>query len=234
VLSSVAIDYVRLSNYSNYMKNVEVKIARIGNSKGVRIPAEILRRYGIGATVFMQARSDGIMLLPAGLSASKLSWEDTAREMALAGEDWSDLDATTLDGLEAHPWDSGEPERVAAPHAGYKSERKRGVIRRYEVRWADLEPAQGAEMAKRRPVVIVSLDVLNEQLQTVTVCPLTTSIHPAWRSRLQIRVGRRSAEIAVDQIRTISKSRLGSKLGALTPDDGAVLRRIITEMYGDL
>ena len=88
-------------------------------------------------------------------------------------------------------------------------------------------------MAKERPVVIISLDILNEQLQTVTVCPLTTTIHPAWRSRLQVRVGRRRAEIAVDQIGTISKCRLGSRAGVLSESEAAALRRIITEMYGE-
>jgi len=95
-----------------------------------------------------------------------------------------------------------------------------------------LDPSQGAEMAKKRPVVIVSLDTLNEKMQTVTVCPLTSRPHPSWRSRLQVRCGRQDAEIAVDQIRTISKSRLGSKIGKLTEDEAAALRRIITEMYG--
>jgi mRNA interferase MazF len=87
-------------------------------------------------------------------------------------------------------------------------------VKRYEVRWADLDPTQGSEMAKTRPVVIVSLDVLNARLQTVTVCPLTTQLHPTWRTRLAVRVAKRQAEIAVDQIRTISKARLGKKLGS--------------------
>lgn len=88
-------------------------------------------------------------------------------------------------------------------------------------------------MAKIRPVVIVSLDVLNACLQTVTVCPLTSQLHPEWRSRLQIRCGRRPAEIAVDQIRTVSKTRLGKKIDELTTENAAELRRIITEMYGE-
>lgn len=106
-------------------------------------------------------------------------------------------------------------------------------MKRYEVRWAQLDPTQGAEMAKTRPVVIVSLDVLNERLNTVTVCPLTTQLHPTWRTRVEVRVAKRRAEIAVDQIRTISKARLGKKLGALTPTDASALRRLITEMYGE-
>lgn len=106
-------------------------------------------------------------------------------------------------------------------------------MRRYEIRWANLVPSQGVEMAKTRPVVIVSLDALNENLQTITVCPLTTRVHPTWRSRWQVRMGRQETEIAVDQIRTVSKSRLGAKIGLLSEDDAAALRRIITEMYGE-
>jgi mRNA interferase MazF len=105
-------------------------------------------------------------------------------------------------------------------------------VKRYEVRLSRLDPTQGAEMAKTRPCVIVSLDVLNAQLRTVTVCPLTTQLHPSWRSRLGVRVGRQDAEIAVDQIRTVSKARIGVKLGKLSEDDAAALRRLITEMYG--
>jgi mRNA interferase MazF len=106
-------------------------------------------------------------------------------------------------------------------------------VKRYEVRWAVLDPARGAEMAKTRPVVVVSLDALNERLQTVTVCPLTSQLHPTWRTRIGVLVGKRSAEIAVDQIRTISKKRLGRKLGALSDKDASALRRLITEMYGE-
>jgi mRNA interferase MazF len=106
-------------------------------------------------------------------------------------------------------------------------------VKRYEVRWASLDPAQGSEMAKTRPAVIVSLDALNQHLQTVTICPLTTQLHPAWRTRLGCRVGGQNAEIAVDQTRTISKARIGKKLGALSSEEARALRRLMTEMYGE-
>jgi mRNA interferase MazF len=106
-------------------------------------------------------------------------------------------------------------------------------MKRYEIRWASLDPTTGSEMTKTRPVVIVSLDVLNARLTTVTVCPLTTQIHPAWRTRLAVHVAGRDAEIAADQIRTISKTRLGRKLGVLSSKDASALRRLITEMYGE-
>ena len=106
-------------------------------------------------------------------------------------------------------------------------------MKRYEIRWTTFDPTRGTEMAKTRPAVIVSLDVLNRRLETVTVCPLTSQLHPTWRSRVQVRCGGRLAEVAVDQIRTVSKVRLGERIKSLSKDEAAALRRIITEMYGE-
>jgi mRNA interferase MazF len=106
-------------------------------------------------------------------------------------------------------------------------------VKRYDVHWARLDPAEGAEMAKTRPVVIVSLDALNSALRTVTVCPLTTQLHPAWRSRLAVKIAGKRAEVAVDQIRTINKARLGRRAGALSSRNASELRQLINEMYGE-
>lgn len=103
---------------------------------------------------------------------------------------------------------------------------------RYGIYLAALDPTRGSEMAKTRPVVIVSLDVLNQHLDTVVACPLTTKLHAGWRSRLPVRCAGRPAEIAVDQIRTLSSHRLVRKIGALSAADAAKLRQIIVEMYG--
>ena len=105
--------------------------------------------------------------------------------------------------------------------------------RRSDILLADLNPAVGAEIRKVRPVVVVSRDEMNHYLQTVVVCPLTTRLHPKWRSRLQVSCAGSDAEIAVDQIRTISKARLRRKVDELPPQDAAQLRRLIAEMYGE-
>ena len=57
-------------------------------------------------------------------------------------------------------------------------------------------------------------------------------LHPAWRSRIQVRCAGKPAEIAVDQIRTVSTQRLGRKVDALPAPDAARLRELIVEMYG--
>ena len=106
-------------------------------------------------------------------------------------------------------------------------------IERYGIYLADLDPTRGREIAKTRPVVVVSLDAMNHHLDTVVVCPLTTRIHPRWRSRVPCPCAGRAAEIAVDQIRTVSKERLGRRVDRLAPRLAAQVRRLITELYGE-
>ncbi len=105
--------------------------------------------------------------------------------------------------------------------------------KRYEIYFADLNPTVGSEISKIRPVVVISQDEMNFVLDTVVICPLTSKLHPKWRSRLQIICAGSDAEIAVDRIRTISKSHLKKKIDVLSEDLAAQLRRLITEMYGE-
>jgi len=217
------------------MRTRELKVARIGNSRGVRLPASSLKRYSVGSVVIMEERAEGILLRSAGPAIEKLDWEDTAREMAASGEDWSEWDETGSDGLDSVPWEALKTRQVKDKRIPYglRGYQSKEILKRYELRWATLDPSRGAEMAKTRPVVIVSLDEMNIQLQTVTICPITSQIHPAWRCRLQVQCAGRPAEIAVDQIRTVSKIRLGVRIGSLSDDEASRLRRLITEMFGE-
>ena len=106
-------------------------------------------------------------------------------------------------------------------------------IKRYEIYFADLNPTIGGEIKKVRPVVIISQDEMNQYLETVVACPLTSKIHPQWRTRLQIKCANKKAEIAVDQIRTIRKQRLKKRIDTLTKIKAAQLRKLITDMYGE-
>jgi antitoxin component of MazEF toxin-antitoxin module len=80
------------------MKPVELKVARIGNSRGVRLPAATLARYDIGARVLMEEGTDGILLRPHGHADAKLAWDETAREVEAANEDWQSWDIVAGDG----------------------------------------------------------------------------------------------------------------------------------------
>lgn len=107
------------------------------------------------------------------------------------------------------------------------------VPKRYDIYLADLNPTVGSEIKKIRPVVVVSPNEMNKHLETIVICPLTSKLHPKWRSRIQIACAGKKSEIAVDQIRTISKQRLKSKVNQLSHENAAQLRRLITEMYGE-
>jgi mRNA interferase MazF len=106
-------------------------------------------------------------------------------------------------------------------------------IERYDIYWANLDPTIGSEINKTRPVVIVSDNLMNSLLKTVVTCPLTSSIHPTWRSRIQINIKEKTSEIAVDQIRSISKQRIIAKIDKLSPIQALQLRLLISEMYGE-
>ena len=101
------------------MKMTELKVARIGNSRGVRLPAPVLQKYKIGSTLIMEEHSDGLLLRPVGPTTAKLTWSETARAMAAAGEDWSAWEATLSDGLESIPWSSKAERKAAEPSVTY-------------------------------------------------------------------------------------------------------------------
>jgi antitoxin MazE len=79
----------------------ELKVVPIGNSRGVRLPRQLLAKYLIRDAVVLEERLEGLLLR--GKNDRRLSWEATYQEMANAKEDWTDLDATLADGLEREP-----------------------------------------------------------------------------------------------------------------------------------
>jgi antitoxin component of MazEF toxin-antitoxin module len=108
------------------MKSIELKVARIGNSRGVRLPAGSLRRYRIGSVVLMEERSDGILLRTPGPAVEKLSWADTAREMAADSGEWADWESAIADGLDAIPWTPAPANRAAERKSRYSVKPRKG------------------------------------------------------------------------------------------------------------
>lgn len=110
------------------------------------------------------------------------------------------------------------------------SPRKTKVMR-YGLYWADLDPLRGSEVAKTRPVLVVSPDAMNQHIETVVVCPLTSQLHPKWASRVACDCAGQASEVAVDQIRTLSKARLGASLGKIGAITSAEVRAVIRLLY---
>ena len=76
----------------------DIKLVPIGNSKGIRIPKELLRKYGLYNSLLLEETDRGLLLR--NKEGSKLSWENTYKAMANEKEGWDDFDATLLDGIE--------------------------------------------------------------------------------------------------------------------------------------
>lgn len=87
---------------------------------------------------------------------------------------------------------------------------------------ANLDPVQGHEQGRTRPVLVVSKDAFNElRLGLVWTVPLTTTQenYPDWVPVSPPEGGlERDSCIICSQLRSISTSRLHTRLGAVTPE----------------
>ena len=81
-----------------HFRTRDVKLVPIGNSKGVRIPKELLQKYDLKNTLSLEETDRGLLLRKK--EGSKLSWADTYKAMGDEKEQWEDFDTTLLDGLE--------------------------------------------------------------------------------------------------------------------------------------
>jgi antitoxin MazE len=79
---------------------MRIKLIKIGNSRGVRLPKKVIEKYNFKDELVMEAHEEGVILKPIKDDA-KLSWDETFSETAAENEDWSDMDALDNEGLEA-------------------------------------------------------------------------------------------------------------------------------------
>ena len=106
------------------------------------------------------------------------------------------------------------------------------IIKRGCIYLAALDPVIGNEIAKTRPVVVVSNDKNNEFSGTVTVLPITSKnlrkIYP-FEVYLQKGTGRlpKNSKIKADQIRTLDKSRLVKPIGELGTTQLAAIEKAL-------
>jgi mRNA interferase MazF len=106
------------------------------------------------------------------------------------------------------------------------------IIKRFDVYWVNLDPTKGSEIQKTRPCIIVSPDEMNEVLRTVTVVPLTSTIID-WPFRTVVTSGIKKSSAACDQLRTISKERLRSKVGSLTRGEQSTILEILQDIFSE-
>jgi mRNA interferase MazF len=90
------------------------------------------------------------------------------------------------------------------------------VVKRGEIWLVNLDPTVGSEIQKSRPCVIISPAEMHDHLRTVMVAPMSTGSRAA-PFRIPITHGGKKGLVLLDQIRTVDKTRLVTKLGVTNP-----------------
>jgi mRNA interferase MazF len=91
--------------------------------------------------------------------------------------------------------------------------------RRGDLYWVALDPALGTEIRKTRPAIVVSNDSCNAFGTRVVVLPVTSNVSSLYPGEALVEVQGRPARALGDQIRSIDKARLRSRLGRLSQDE---------------
>ncbi len=96
-------------------------------------------------------------------------------------------------------------------------------MKRGEIYYANLNPGVGSEIAKRRPVLIVSNDINNRVASTVTILPLTSNVSRVYPFEVFLSPSDSSlpkpSKVQAQQVRTIAKQRIsGDVVGLLNEE----------------
>lgn len=103
------------------------------------------------------------------------------------------------------------------------------MISQYSIYIVNLDPTKGSEIKKTRPCVVVSPDEMNRHLQTIMIAPMTSTIREyPWRASVSFQD--KAGQIALDQLRTVDRSRLMKKAGALDESCIADVKDILHQM----
>jgi mRNA interferase MazF len=96
------------------------------------------------------------------------------------------------------------------------------IIKRGGVYFARLDPTQGSEINKTRPVLVISNNTNNQYSKTITIIPITSNTEVIRSFEVFITAGKanlpKNSKIKCDQIRTIDTSRILREVGHLSSE----------------
>jgi mRNA interferase MazF len=93
-------------------------------------------------------------------------------------------------------------------------------VRQKDICLANLDPTQGSEQAGKRPAVIISGNLMNDNMPICIVCPMSTQVknYPTCVAISPSSINKltHASEILTFQIRAISQNRIVKKIGHIT------------------
>ena len=95
-------------------------------------------------------------------------------------------------------------------------------VLRGDVLWADLDPTRGRKQAGQRPVLVISHDIFNERSGTVIAMAITSQPQKAgFPLTVELTKGEppKRSWVKVSQVRTLSRERLGKRIGRVSPEE---------------
>lgn len=104
------------------------------------------------------------------------------------------------------------------------------VVNRFDVYLTNLDPSVGSEIRNTRPCLIISPDEMNLYIRTVIVAPMTTA-GKDYPTRITCQFKKKKGHIVLDQIRTIDKTRLIKKLGALDSETQLKVISVLQRLF---
>ena len=104
------------------------------------------------------------------------------------------------------------------------------VASRFEVYLVRLDPTEGREIRKTRPCLVISPDEMNRHIGTVIVAPMTTQGRE-YPTRIPVRFRRKNGQVVLDQIRTVDKIRLGTRLGKIDDATAQKVLALLNEIF---
>ena len=108
----------------------------------------------------------------------------------------------------------------------------KGPPRRGDPFWVSLDPARRTEIRKTRPAVVISNDSCNKYGARVIVLPVTSNVESLYPGEAMIEIQGRQARVLGDQMRSLDKSRLGSRIGTLSPAELSAVEEAIRITLG--
>ncbi len=106
-------------------------------------------------------------------------------------------------------------------------------IKRGEIFWVDFDPSTGTETKKKRPALVCSHDDMNEHSSRVIVAPITSNLKKVYDFEYAITAHSFvTGKAMIDQMRSVDKSRIGSKIGAINSREMNEVDMIIKLVLG--